>query len=233
VATWFLSNGHDSTSRKVLSHLIAAVDSGIHGAGCLPPRSNPICWCTNQRPTCIFPTHLAQTTEPHAPAAARAGEQADCPTRYPILNKGGEEGVRGQGTAGAMARPTGEFIGAVQRPEASPGMAPVMDPPWQRWRSRGSSGRPWSSRWGSSRAVRDGFWRRRAAPPTDAHGGGNLLLSPFSWFAQILYGSRRGRDSLYTPRGSQDGRANRRLVVEFVTESVGRGARGFRGSRWQ
>jgi hypothetical protein len=57
------------------------------------------------------------------------------------------------------------------------------------------------------------------------------LLSPFSWFAQILYGSRRGRDSLYTPRGSHDDRANRRLVVEFVTESVGRGARGFHGSR--
>jgi hypothetical protein len=42
---------------------------------------------------------------------------------------GGEEGFRGQGTAGAMARPTGEFISAVQRPEASLGMAPVMDPP--------------------------------------------------------------------------------------------------------
>ena len=42
------------------------------------------------------------------------------------------EGVRGQGTAGAMARPTGEFVGAVQRPEASPGMAPVMDPPRHR-----------------------------------------------------------------------------------------------------
>jgi hypothetical protein len=59
----------------------------------------------------------------------------------------------------------------------------------------------------------------------------SVPLSRFSWFAQILYGSRRGRNSLYTPRGSHYGRANRRLVVEFVTESVGRGARGFRGSR--
>jgi hypothetical protein len=41
---------------------------------------------------------------------------------------GGEEGARGQGTAGAMARSIGEFVGADVRPEASPSMAPVMDP---------------------------------------------------------------------------------------------------------
>jgi hypothetical protein len=45
---------------------------------------------------------------------------------------GGEEGARGQGTVGAMARPTGEFVGADPMPEARPGIAPVMDPPRHR-----------------------------------------------------------------------------------------------------
>ena len=42
------------------------------------------------------------------------------------------EGVRGQGTAGAMARPTGEFVGADPMLEARPGLAPVMDLPRHR-----------------------------------------------------------------------------------------------------
>jgi hypothetical protein len=41
---------------------------------------------------------------------------------------GREEGARGQGTAGAMASPTGEFVGTDLRPKASPSMAPLMDP---------------------------------------------------------------------------------------------------------
>jgi hypothetical protein len=51
-----------------------------------PSHQNPDQWSVHHLSP--FPTHQPQTTEPRAPAAARAGEQADCPTRYPISNEG-------------------------------------------------------------------------------------------------------------------------------------------------